>query len=553
MRKIFVSYRQKETGWVTGRIVDRLNPHYGKESIFIDIDNISVGTDFRQRLNEVLQECDLMIAIVGPQWMGSLKITADVERENDWVRYEIAEALKRDILVIPTLVDGAEMPKPGDLPDDLKDFAYRHAASMSGGKNFDANVEQLIRDIDQAVADSARKSLIGNVQSAPALPEKEFIEGSFDGREQPDASAHRSDRIFSRAEGRNQLRPFRDDNAAYEAWLATQCNVVTEDIKAKHRLMKNSAFMFLRATYFRWARQIGTACPELMDAPRVLGVGDVHLENFGTWRDAEGRLVWGVNDFDEAAVMPYVLDLVRLAASIRLSPDRAIDNREVAAALLKGYLEGLQQPQPALLDEGETWLRPYAIGSDLESGKFWKKVDKYEKAAPPPAVVSLLEESLPKEATNIHFRVSIAGGGGLGRPRYVAIADWRGGRVLREAKALVPSAWTYVHGKQPSGLLELAKSKYRAPDPFLDIRDKFIVRRLAPDSRKIELDQDDASHLKIYFVQAMAFDLASIHAAGSVGVAALRRDLERRPRDWLHQAAKSAAAAVEQDFEDWCG
>jgi hypothetical protein len=346
---------------------------------------------------------------------------------------------------------------------------------------------------------------------------------------------------------------FCEDNDAYEAWQATHCDVVADDIKTKHKRMKKSAFIFLRATYFRWAGQIGTLCPELMDAPRVLCVGDLHLENFGTWRDADGRFVWGVNDFDEAAVMPYVLDLVRLAVSIRLSPDGAIDNRKVATVLLKGYREGLEVPQPALLDEGETWLRPYAIGSDLEAGKFWKKVDKYEKATPPPEVGSFLEESLPKEATNIHFRTRVAGGGSLGRPRYVAIADWRGGRVLREAKALVPSAWTYVHGKQPSGLLELATSKYRAPDPFLDIRDKFVLRRLAPDSRKIELGDDAASHLKNCFLQAMAFDLASIHAAGSVGAAALQRDLERRPRGWLYHATKAAAAAVEQDFEEWKG
>ena len=64
-----------------------------------------------------------------------------------------------------------------------------------------------------------------------------------------------------------------------------------------------------------------------MDAPRVLSVGDLHLENFGTWRDADGRLAWGVNDFDEAAVMPYVLDLVRLATSIQLAPDRRIGSR----------------------------------------------------------------------------------------------------------------------------------------------------------------------------------------------------------------------------------
>jgi hypothetical protein len=345
---------------------------------------------------------------------------------------------------------------------------------------------------------------------------------------------------------------FRDDNKAYEAWLAAQCDVVAADVKAKHKLMKTSAFMFLRATYFRWAKKIGTWCPELMDAPQLLCVGDLHLENFGTWRDADGRFVWGVNDFDEAAVMPYLLDLVRLAASIRLSPDRAVDNRKAAAILIKGYLEGLKLPQPALLDEGEIWLRPYAIGSDLDSGKFWKKVDKFIKATPPPGVASLLRESLPKGATNIQYRSRTAGGGSLGRPRYVSIADWCGGRVLREAKALVPSAWTSVHGAQPSGLLELERGKYRAPDPFLYIHGNFVHRRLAPDSRKIELGNDARSHLKSYFLQAMAFDLASIHAAGSVGVDVLRRDLKKRPRGWLYDAAKTAAAAVEKDFEDWC-
>jgi uncharacterized protein (DUF2252 family) len=110
---------------------------------------------------------------------------------------------------------------------------------------------------------------------------------------------------------------FRKDNDDFEAWLAQHCDVVKDDIQYKHRQMKKSAFIFLRATYFRWARKIGKWCPELMDAPQVLSVGDLHAENFGTWRDEDGRLVWGVNDFDEAAMMPYVLDLVRLATSIR--------------------------------------------------------------------------------------------------------------------------------------------------------------------------------------------------------------------------------------------
>jgi hypothetical protein len=344
---------------------------------------------------------------------------------------------------------------------------------------------------------------------------------------------------------------FRDDNDAYEAWLATQCDVVAADIKTKHKRMKESAFMFLRATYFRWARKIGTLCPELMDAPQVLSVGDTHLENFGTWRDADCRFVWGVNDFDEAAVMPYPLDLVRLAASTRLAPDLAVGNQAGAEALLKGYREGLAQPQPALLDEGETWLRPYAIGQ--EPGKFWKEVDGYPKAVPPSKVAKALTRSLPKGATKVRFRTRVAGSGSLGRPRYVAIADWHGGRVLREAKASVPSAWIWAHGgkSQASNFLKLANGKFRAPDPFLDVCDKFILRRIAADSLKIELGNDAGSELRTDLLQAMGFDLASIHAAGSAGVGAMRQDLKTRPRDWLHDAAKTAAAAVKKDYEGW--
>ena len=147
---------------------------------------------------------------------------------------------------------------------------------------------------------------------------------------------------------------FRKDNKNYEAWLAEQCDVVKKDIAYKHRRMKKSPFIFLRATYFRWARKIGDWCPELMDAPQLLSIGDLHLENFGTWRDADGRLVWGVNDFDEAAVMPYVLDLVRLVTSIQLAPHPAIDPGHAANAVLRGYREGLEDPQPTLLFEGQT-------------------------------------------------------------------------------------------------------------------------------------------------------------------------------------------------------
>src|SRR3974390_2499593 len=105
----------------------------------------------------------------------------------------------------------------------------------------------------------------------------------------------------------------RESTRAYEAWLARTVPLGSSDLARKHRLMARDAFSFLRATFYRWAQLWPEVCGELADAPAVLAVGDLHVENFGTWRDAEGRLIWGVNDFDETASLPYTQDLVRLA------------------------------------------------------------------------------------------------------------------------------------------------------------------------------------------------------------------------------------------------
>jgi hypothetical protein len=162
---------------------------------------------------------------------------------------------------------------------------------------------------------------------------------------------------------------FKDDSTAFGDWLREQCThigceVVEADLEYKHDQMTVDAFVFLRATFFRWAKRIEALLPECAEAPPVLSVGDTHVENFGTWRDNEGRLVWGVNDFDEAAVIPYPFDLVRLATSICLARLSGVSNQDAAAAIAKGYAQGLAAPRPTLLDEQETWMREYVGVSD---------------------------------------------------------------------------------------------------------------------------------------------------------------------------------------------
>jgi len=106
----------------------------------------------------------------------------------------------------------------------------------------------------------------------------------------------------------------------FEAWLGKRTPLVKKDLRTKHEAMKSSAFRFLRATY-RWAQIWSKVCLDLAKSPRVLAVGDLHVENFGTWRDIEGRLIWGVNDFDEAYPLPYANDLLRLAVSAHLASE----------------------------------------------------------------------------------------------------------------------------------------------------------------------------------------------------------------------------------------
>ncbi len=343
---------------------------------------------------------------------------------------------------------------------------------------------------------------------------------------------------------------FRDDNTAFEAWLRTQCNVVEADLTFKHKLMKQNPFVFLRATFFRWARQIERVCPDLAGAPAVLSVGDLHLENFGTWRDAEGRLVWGVNDFDEATVIPYPFDLVRLAASARLVADLRIDKPAIAPAILDGYRQGLDTPRPILLDEQETWMRPLVACTDKQRAKFWEEVKAYPDAVPPAAVAAGLQRSLPVDAVLRRFASCRKGGGSLGRPRFIAIAQWRGGHVVREAKALVPSAWDWAHARTGGQIrfADVADGRFRTPDPFLRVEDSFIFRRIAANSRKVEYSSDPA--VPAALLTAMGRDLGAIHAADP-RLPDLRADLAARPAAWLHDAAKAAAKAVEADYQSW--
>ena len=164
------------------------------------------------------------------------------------------------------------------------------------------------------------------------------------------------------------------------AELRRYTKVVEADLRYKHRQMKADPFLFFRATFYRWAQRWPEHCPELARGPRVLTVGDLHIENFGTWRDAEGRLAWGVNDFDEAYPMAFTNDLVRLAVSTLLAADAAPNFRltpaEICTELTEGYRDAVEHGgEPFVLMEQHPKLRRMALQGLRQPAEFWRRLE----------------------------------------------------------------------------------------------------------------------------------------------------------------------------------
>jgi len=184
---------------------------------------------------------------------------------------------------------------------------------------------------------------------------------------------------------------------------------------------------------------------------------------------------------------------------------------------------------------------------------FRSELREAAKVTPPPQISDLLKEQFPAGTRDVIFRTWQRGGGSLGRPRFLAIGNWNGGRVVREAKALVPSAWDWANDRiGPVGLFQLVSTgRYRSPDPFLKVRSDFVVRRIASDSQKIDFSEEDAWAYGPDLLASMGADLAAIHLAGNVNAGDINGNLDEREPDWRHNASKTVEEFVMKDFERW--
>jgi hypothetical protein len=150
--QIFISYRREESRWSARSLYDRLTAHFDRKQKLMDIDAIDLGDDFVNAIEKRVGECEVLIAIIGARWLTSTDEQNGRRLDNpeDFVRREIATALKRGIRVIPVLVDGALMPRSPDLPDDLKALVRRNALQVTDS-GFDDDCRRLVEAIEQVL------------------------------------------------------------------------------------------------------------------------------------------------------------------------------------------------------------------------------------------------------------------------------------------------------------------------------------------------------------------------------------------------------------------
>ncbi len=357
----------------------------------------------------------------------------------------------------------------------------------------------------------------------------------------------------------------------YEEWLRNVTDVQKRALAAKHGFMSAGPFSLLRATFYRWVQLWEKLCPELngRDDDVFLVVGDLHIENFGMWLDSRRRQVWGINDFDEACEIPFTSDLVRMATSAALAAEEnKIDAPlgTICQLLLDGYRDGLKAGgAPILVESGHHELNQLASAAKPPK-QFWNhKLDeeqnpKIRANELPPQLEAIFRSCFCRTCRPEHRRERNPGGvGSLGRRRFTAILSKGKDRQAREAKALVPSGlyWCHDQRKMPSQTGTLLQRAIRCPDPYLQVYDQWLVRRMAPDTFKMDLPYS-RDHRRLALAPALlrltGMETANVHLGSRTPdqLMVLLEKLTRKPgAKWLEHATEQMVKATKKDHKDW--
>ncbi|HET9276903.1 MAG TPA: tetratricopeptide repeat protein [Flavitalea sp.] len=172
---IFISYRRDDSLGSTGRLYDRLVEHFGADSVFIDVDGIAPGEDFIDAMEQAVGKCEILIAVIGKRWLSISNESGKrlIDNPSDFVRIEIAAALKRGITIVPVLVENAQMPNPDELPEDIRSISRRNAIEISHGR-FELDTDRLIKSLESILKNPKKQSVKTNkkgsfLTSKPAM------------------------------------------------------------------------------------------------------------------------------------------------------------------------------------------------------------------------------------------------------------------------------------------------------------------------------------------------------------------------------------------------
>jgi len=339
----------------------------------------------------------------------------------------------------------------------------------------------------------------------------------------------------------------------YEVWLGRFINLLKADLRLKHQNMASDVFVFLRATYYWWALIWRRVCPDLANAPVVLAVGDLHVENFGSWFDRLRRWIWGINDVDEAYPLPYTNDLLRLGTSAILALDsnrlKQLTPEAACQTILDGYRAGMESGgKPFVLAE-HPQLKRLLNKNKRNPQAFWTKMQDLAREGKlrgkdvPARVLAALESLLPNRKLKLRIFHRPVGEGSLGRKRFTGLTMTNGSPFAVEAKALAPSASVFARGgkSQQSYYMQILRQAVRCQDPYVQVVRRQILRKVGPEYLRIELNTLTQLKDERLLLWCMGFETANFHLGTSGAQAAVLADLNERPATWLVDNAKKMA------------
>ena len=339
--------------------------------------------------------------------------------------------------------------------------------------------------------------------------------------------------------------------ADYEQWLSGVIDVVPAGLEEKHRALAEGELQFLRGTYYLWLVRVAERLPEVSSRPPVPIVGDLHVENFGTWRDHDQVRRWGVNDLDELATGPWLLDVLRLATSAAVAPHLRLGADEICRELLTAY--AVAEPGPAV-DVTQANHVAALVPEFKDPERFYRHLAE-GRPAHVPARVAKAAAGVAESGWTPTWHEHDAGTGSLGHRRAVGVGPAADGTPhAREAKQLGPgtAVWAsrhVLHPPRPADHYRAVEDAVRGPAGAARVED-WQVRDLAPDVVRIELSGLPRHHERAQ-LRSMAKAVADVHSADPEAGRRARADAATLGPDELRSMVATMKAVTAADHATW--